>query len=52
MPRMSDALVAFAARHVETFNTVVQSGDFGPLVGLFAQDASLECYGDESAGLP
>ena len=42
---MGDALVAFAARHVETFNTAVRSGDFGPLVGLFAQDASLEFVG-------
>ena len=29
---MGDALIAFAARHVETFNAAVQSGDFAPLV--------------------
>jgi ketosteroid isomerase-like protein len=42
---MGDALIAFAARHVETFNAAVQSGDFAPLVELFADDASLEFVG-------
>jgi hypothetical protein len=42
---MSDALLDFAARHVETFNAAVGSGDFAPLVELFADDASLEFVG-------
>ena len=42
---MGDALVAFAARHVETFNEAVRSGDFVPLVALFADDATLEFAG-------
>ena len=42
---MGDALEAFLARHVETFNTAVSSGDFGPLVALFADDAILEFAG-------
>jgi hypothetical protein len=32
---------AFLARHVETFNAAVASGDFAPLVALFADDAEL-----------
>ena len=42
---MGDDPIAFAARHVETFNTAVRSGDFAPLVDLFAEDASLEFVG-------
>ena len=42
---MGDALTAFAARHVETFNTAVRSGDFAPLVELFADDATLAFVG-------
>jgi ketosteroid isomerase-like protein len=41
---MGDAL-AFAARHVETFNAAVSSGDYHALVELFADDASLEFAG-------
>ena len=42
---MGDALLAFAARHVDTFNAAVRSGDFAPLLELFADDASLEFVG-------
>jgi ketosteroid isomerase-like protein len=42
---MGDDPIAFAARHVETFNAAVRSGDFAPLVDLFAEDASLEFVG-------
>ena len=42
---MGDPRTAFAARHVETFNAAVRSGDFAPLVELFAEDASLEFVG-------
>ena len=42
---MGDALIAFPARHIETFNAAVQSGDFAPLVELFSDDASLEFVG-------
>ena len=42
---MGDPLIAFAARHVETFNASVRTGDFAPLVQLFADDASLEFVG-------
>jgi ketosteroid isomerase-like protein len=42
---MGDDPIAFAARHVETFNAAVRSGDFAPLVELFADDASLEFVG-------
>ena len=42
---MGDDVAAFLAHHVETFNTAVATGDFGPLVGLFAEDASLEFAG-------
>ena len=42
MPPMGDALSALLARHVETFNAAVRSGDFAPLVALFADDATLE----------
>lgn len=38
-------LTAFAVRHLETFNAAVRSGDFAPLVDLFAEDASLEFVG-------
>ena len=42
---MGEALPAFLARHVETFNAAVRSGDFAPLVALFADDAILEFVG-------
>jgi len=42
---MGDGLVDFAARHLETFNAAVRSGDFAPLMELFADDASLEFVG-------
>jgi ketosteroid isomerase-like protein len=42
---MGDDPIAFAARHVETFNASVRRGDFTPLVELFAEDASLEFVG-------
>jgi steroid Delta-isomerase len=42
---MGDDVTGFLAHHVETFNTAVATGDFGPLVGLFAEDASLEFAG-------
>ena len=42
---MGDHLAAFLAHHVETFNAAVASGDFGPLVELFADDARLEFAG-------
>ena len=42
---MGDDVSAFLAHLVETFNAAVASGDFGPLVGLFAEDASLEFAG-------
>lgn len=45
MPRMGEDPIAFAARHVETFNAAVRSGNFAPLVELFAEDASLEFIG-------
>jgi hypothetical protein len=38
-------LLAFARRHVDTFNAAVRSGDFAPLVALFADDAALEFVG-------
>ena len=38
---MGDAPTAFLDRHVATFNRAVESGDFGPLVELFAPDARL-----------
>jgi steroid Delta-isomerase len=38
-------LTDFAVRHLETFNAAVRSGDFTPLVDLFAEDASLEFVG-------
>ena len=47
VPRMGEAASAFLERHVETFNAAVSSGDFAPLVALFAADARLEF-----AGLP
>ena len=42
---MGEALAAFLERHVEMFNAAVQSGDFDPLVALFADDATLEFTG-------
>jgi ketosteroid isomerase-like protein len=42
---MGEALSAFLDRHVETFNAAVRSGDFAPLVALFADDATLEFTG-------
>jgi steroid Delta-isomerase len=42
---VDDALRSFLARHVETFNTAVSSGDFAPLVALFAEDAELSFVG-------
>jgi hypothetical protein len=42
---MGEALRAFLARHVEAFNAAVESGDFDPLVALFADDARLEFAG-------
>jgi len=38
-------LAPFLARHVERFNAGVVTGDFGPLVGLFAEDAILDFAG-------
>lgn len=34
-----------AERHVNTFNSAVRSGDWGPFVALFADDAVLEFVG-------
>lgn len=42
---MDDDLHAFLSRHVERFNTAVRSGDFDPLVTLFADDAELSFEG-------
>jgi hypothetical protein len=42
---MGDPPTAFLARHVKTFNGAVESGDFAPLVALFAEDATLEFAG-------
>ena len=42
---MDDAARAFLAEHAERFNAAVESGDFGPLVELFADDAVLEFVG-------
>ena len=42
---MGDPLRAFLERHVRTFNAAVESGDFVPLVELFAPDARLEFVG-------
>jgi steroid Delta-isomerase len=36
---------AFLAEHARRFNAAVESGDFGPLVELFADDAVLEFVG-------
>jgi hypothetical protein len=36
---------AFLERHVETFNAAVRTGDFGPLVALFDEEATLEFDG-------
>jgi hypothetical protein len=42
---MGDAPTAFLDRHVQTFNAAVRSGNFSPLVALFAEDATLEFVG-------
>ena len=42
---MGDDLASFLARHVETFNAAVASGDFDPLVEVFGADARLEFAG-------
>jgi hypothetical protein len=42
---MGEALSAFLERHVAIFNACVRSGDFEPLVALFADDATLEFEG-------
>jgi hypothetical protein len=42
---MGETLSAFLERHVETFNAAVRSGDFAPVVALFAEDATLEFAG-------
>ena len=42
---MGDPPRAFLERHVRTFNAAVESGDFAPLVELFAPDARLEFVG-------
>jgi len=42
---MGDDLTTFLERHVATFNAAVASGDFAPLVQLFADDAHLEFAG-------
>ena len=42
---MDVATRAFLERHVETFNGAVSSGDFAPLVALFAPDGHLEFVG-------
>ena len=42
---MGDPPRAILERHVRTFNAAVESGDFAPLVDLFAPDARLEFVG-------
>lgn len=42
---MDGALGAYLEHHVATFNTAVESGDFDPLVALFAADAELSFEG-------
>lgn len=42
---MADHNRSFLERHVEAFNAAVESGDFAPLVALFADDATLEFAG-------
>jgi hypothetical protein len=42
---MGEDLTAFLARHVATFDVAVASGDFAPLVELFAEDARLRFAG-------
>jgi hypothetical protein len=42
---MGDPPTGFLERHVRTFNAAVESGDFAPLVELFAPDARLEFVG-------
>jgi hypothetical protein len=42
---MGDPPTAPLERHLATFNAAVRSGDFAPLVALFADDATLEFAG-------
>jgi len=42
---MDDATRAFLAEHVRRFNEAIQSGEFAPLVELFADDAELAFVG-------
>ena len=42
---MHEASVAFLAEHTRRFNAAVESGDFDPLVELFADEAVLEFVG-------
>jgi steroid delta-isomerase len=42
---MGDDPLAVAVHHLEVFNRAVASGDFAPLVALFAEDATLEFVG-------
>ena len=42
---MDEALQSFLTRHVQTFNAAIESGDFEPLLALFALDADLEFEG-------
>ena len=42
---MGDPARAFLADHVRRFNEAVASGDFAPLVALFADDAELAFVG-------
>jgi steroid Delta-isomerase len=43
--RVDDELRAFLEHHVQTFNAAVETGDFAPLVDLFALDAELAFEG-------
>lgn len=43
--RMGEIPTAFLERHLTTFNEAVATGDFGPLVELFAPDARLAFAG-------
>jgi steroid delta-isomerase len=42
---MGTELARFLERHLATFNEAVRSGDFAPLVALFANDAELAFEG-------
>ena len=42
---MDDAVASFLEEHVRRFNEAVASGDFDPLVELFADDAELHFVG-------